>query len=102
MLENKDECSYASQHLDLDDTDAFEYDYKRSDVPYGCLYDSSGWLRWYPPNESRYNSGQCGASHYRYRGLKYYCLCRKGEFRHVLRVNLTKILPAIFMKDRVT
>ena len=86
MLENKDECSYASQHLNLGDTtpadDVFE-SYKLSNVSYGCLYDSNGWLRWYPPNESRYNSGQCGASHYRYRGLKNYCICRKGEFGSV-------------------
>ena len=79
MLENKDECSYASQHLSLEDTDAFEYDFKSSDVSYGCLYDTNNRLSWYPPSESRYNSARCGASWF-HRNLKKFCICRKGKF----------------------
>lgn len=83
MLESKDECTYASQHLNLEDTDALEYDYKSSKVSYGCLYNTNGGLYWYPPSESRYNSASCGGSAWKWRALKYYCICRKGTFKRV-------------------
>ena len=94
ILESKDECSHASQHLGLEDTKADEYEYNRLNkfecgVKSGCVYTQNirwkpdmprlSWhyLRWYSSDELSHQSGSCGDRDSRYPGGTCDCICRK-------------------------